>query len=122
LCELRSNKVGDEGLERLRRSGEQKFLKKLIRLAEEADIDVVGGIEPLLRDLSDWRHRPELRIVRKYRIGNHRVYLTGRNTDCRYTIVYVKVNKKSDVDREETEDFRSKILQALANEETRILE
>ena len=116
MCELRSNESGNEGLDQLRKSGETKFVKKLVKLANDDSVTAQNGLSLFLEPILSWQHDPNLRQVRKYRIGNHRVYVLGQHTDCRYTLVYVKVNKRANENREEWPEFKNKILRSLREE------
>jgi hypothetical protein len=67
----------------------------------------------LLAPVLSWLHHDELRSCRKYRIGNHRVIIRGRHTDCTYHWFYTKLHKKSEQDREEDVRFQARLLKAL---------
>lgn len=121
MCELWSNKTADEHFKELLRSGEKQLEQRLIRLAGEATRSKAEGLEPKLEPLLSWLHDSQLRTIRKYTMGRHRVYVEGRHTDCRFVVRYIKLHKKSGVDEEQTPGFQNKILNALKDSPTRRL-
>ncbi len=123
MCELLSNKTADEHFEEVIRSGEKQLEKRLIELAGEATRTRAEGLELKLKEgiLTSWVHDPQLRTVRKCTIGRHRVYVEGRNTDCRFIVRYIKLFKKTGVDEEQTLNFKNRILKALQEPRTRTL-
>ena len=55
----------------------------------------------------------ELKHIKKYRYGRHRVYFSGHHSECSYAVWYVKMFKKSDVDAEAERSFHDKLRRAL---------
>src|SRR5688572_29761542 len=108
---MRVNKSGEEGLKKLARAGEKvvKYETRLASYASEDSVTQADGLEKQLKSLSSWTDHPKLRGVRKRRMNDHRFYITGRNTDCRYTLIHVVVIKRDEEDRAEDSSFQSKI-------------
>ncbi len=114
MCLLLSNATADRGFATLKQSGDDKdYIARLVQHASEDSVDSAGGLHQLLQPLLSWQHDPELRRVRKVRIGRHRFYVTGQHTDCTYTICYIKIHKRAEENREEDSSFQSQILAAL---------
>lgn len=122
MCLMQSNATADEGFQEIRRSGDRSdYETRLALLAADDSQDRAAGLECLLEPVSSWRHNEQLRQVRKYRIGRHRFYIAGRNTQCAYVVCYVKVFKKKEKDPEEDMRFQRRILNALTNQAFRVL-
>lgn len=120
MCTLNSGEVADQGFETLRRSGETiPYIQKICRLASEDTKTEANSLEKLLTPVASWRTHPQLRKIRELRIGRHRAYIEGQNTACEYTIWYVKPHKKEKVDREESQTFQRKMLNAISEGGTR---
>jgi hypothetical protein len=118
-----SNQVGDEGFQAILHAGDTtNYEDRLAGMAASDSAQAANGLHTRLEPISSWRHDEDLRKVRKYRSGGHRFYVKGRHTDCRYTVIYVKVNKKAEVDPEESGRFQGKILRALQAPGSRLLQ
>lgn len=52
------------------------------------------------------RMPPELKAIRKQRIGRHRVYYTGSHHDCKYNVVHIKSFKKYGTDDDDDKAFQ----------------
>ena len=122
MCLLQSNSVADEGFDKLRRIGEPNHERQLARLAAEDNTHQANGLGLRLPVIKDWQGKPGLCDVKKRRCGSHRVYIVGRHTDCKYTVIYVMVNKRKEDDTPEDKQFQNKLLRALENEGVRTIE
>jgi len=59
--------------------------------------------------------------IRKLTVGRHRLFFTGKGSECTYRLAWVKVYKRSGVDNEDDPSFQRKLIQALARPATGIL-
>jgi len=119
VCLLLSNAMADQGFAMLKQSGDDKdYIARLVQHALEDSVTKAAGLHQLLEPLLSWQHDPELRRVRKVRIGRHRFYITGQHTECSYTVCYVKIHKRDEENREEDPRFQSQIFAALQGKVT----
>jgi len=122
VCSLNLNSVINEQIES---SGNQRasIEKKLEGLAFGANRD-----EPGLLDMPDTHRKRmpgDLREVRKHRVGYHRLYYSGRHTNCYYDACYLLIHKKGDNQAELDDDkrFQEHLINALADKiPARVLE
>ena len=101
--------------------GAKKHEDELARLADDDNLEHGDGLDGTLEPILSWLHDPELRGLRKKRIGRHRAFIAGHHTQCHYRLFYLKMNKKNEVDREEEKAFQTKVLKALSLPDTRVL-
>lgn len=113
MCSISTSETIDEHFDELKRSGQKDKLKKrLIEMATEASMEQPGALDN--PSCIMMRMPEELRHVRKYGFGAHRVYFTGKNTDCSYRAFYVKAFKKSGVDNEDDKAFQARLIKTLS--------
>jgi hypothetical protein len=93
----------------------------LCRLPADDSLTVKGGFELRLDYVDDWAKHPQLRHVRKYRLGRHRAYIKGRHTECNYVLVWLLQFKDDRTDRPGAKSFQNIILRALEGEPDKIL-
>ena len=118
MCSILSNPTADECLEALNDVERKKIEKRLANFAASADVDHMGAL-----DTFPLRNMPEaLRGIRRKRIGRHRAYYLGHHSECSYTLFYVKLFKKDDVDAEHDRGFQDRLARALPAEGGRELE
>lgn len=123
MCSIWCTRTADDGFADIRRSGDDAdYEGRLALLASEDSATQRKGLELQLKSLTSWHQHQTLRSVRKYRMGHRRFYIRGRHTDCRYTVCYIKVFKRTEENQEETPSFQSKVLRALSTGETRRLQ
>jgi hypothetical protein len=117
VCSISINSTTEQQLEQLNRSGDgdrERIEKRLFQLAKESDVNVPG---PLDRPNNSMKGMPlDLKDIKKYRIGRHRVFYKGNHRNCSFSCVYIKLFKKNDVNRENDKKFQ-KILSGASNKE-----
>ncbi len=101
-------------LEELQARDHDLIVERMSRLAAQED-------HPLDRTTPTTRFSPDLRHVRKMRIGLHRVYFFGKGSQCTYRLAWVKANKKSGVDDEDERAWQRKLVLALQRPATGVL-
>jgi hypothetical protein len=107
------NSIVENQLNELGRSGDGgKTERKLYDLANESDIGKPGLLDNSSNKMK--RMPLELRDVKKQRVGRHRIYYVGHHSDCSYRTIFIKTNKKNDVDKEDDKGFQSKLKSALS--------
>lgn len=116
MCELLLSPTVNTEFAKLTAAERQKWEKKLVRFAGVADVNKAEGLEAVLCQVDDWSKIPDLKFLRKWRIGNHRVYVAGQNTDCRYIVQATLLNKKDQDDKPKTEKYQKMILNSIASE------
>jgi len=114
VCSVQLNQTISNQFEALSREGKNKnkmWQRKLEHFAAEANVTNPG---PLDHPAGSLKHMPEeLRDIRHYRIGDHRVFVTGAHKDCTYQAWYIKQDKKSGVLGEGTSEFQRILTNAL---------
>lgn len=79
------------------------YQKKLIRFADAADTKYPG---PLDNSSGCLKHMPDdLKHIRHYRVGRHRIFLTGHHKNCHYHAWYIKEFKRDGRDTEGSKPF-----------------
>ena len=121
MCILESNAVADRGFDAMGTRDKAKFEQRCAKLADLDSVSYTNGLSLLVHSVSDWSMLPELRAVRKLRIGRHRFYFLGKHTDCRYTVVFVLPNKREEDDKPETYGFQRRIFDALREPASRVI-
>jgi hypothetical protein len=115
------NATVEAQLEELRLSGEKIDIEeRLYKFADEADVGRPGALDDLANSMKGMP--PELRGVRKQRVGRHRFYYTGHYNQCSYRAFYIKINKKKGVNDEADPAFHRILNNARDNPPTRTLE
>lgn len=123
MCLMLTNLTAEAALERIGGKEKERCEQRLARYAAAADVDRKEGMELLINTVADWAKIDELRGVRKLRIGRHRFYITGKHTDCRYSLCFVLVSKRAKDDQPWTKRFQEMIKTAVAdNDVARVLE
>lgn len=112
MCSIHSNSTADEGWAQLSARDRDRYEKRLARLADEAGPDLPGALdrEAPLRNMPE-----DLRGIRHKRIGRHRAYYRGHHKQCSYQLVWIKKDKKDDVDAEHDPKFQRKLKNAIAS-------
>ena len=108
--------TADGHLQELFRSGDKKIEKKLFDLAAAASITTEGPLDETACHIRGMAS--DLKLVRRRRLGNHRVFYTGYHTQCSYWTFYIKKNKKKGVDDELDPAFQNKLRSALQDAAT----
>lgn len=114
MCQLLCRPHARESFDQLAKVGDHQCLTRLLRMANEDNLEKGESLNAVLRNVADWISDAELKGIRKYRIGRHRFYVQGRNTDCLYTVIFVLINKKDADDKPERKDFQNKLKAALS--------
>lgn len=118
MCSMQSNPVADECLQALSEKDRRIVEQRLANFAAEANQDHSGAL-----DFAPLKRMPDDLIgIKKKRIGKHRAYYTGHHTDCSYTLFYVKLHKKDDVDEEDDLRFQTRLTRAIEARGRRELE
>lgn len=114
MCSILINSVVEQQLDELEASSDKDMIKKrLSQFAKDANTVTPGGLDTL--DCRMKRMPDELDNVKKKRIGRHRIYYTGHHSQCSYTAIYIKMFKKSDVNREDDKKFQKTLIKALGS-------
>ena len=121
MCLLLSNATADEGFAELPAKDRNSSEKRLANLAETDSRTAENGLGKVLNTVDDWAKDPVLSQVKKYRIGRHRFYLTGRHTECRYFVRCVMPFKKEADDTPQKKVFKERVLKALSQPTTRTI-
>jgi hypothetical protein len=121
VCSIYSNGIADEGFAAMDAPDKVKYEQELARLADEDTIEQANGLWLLLDSVKAWAMHDTLRRVKKYRKGRHRVYITGRHTDCEYVCCYVLAFKRDEDDQAKKESYQRMILNALRDPNRRQL-
>lgn len=116
MCSMTISPTADQHLKELVRSGEKKVEKKLFTLANVASSTTAGPFDETTCHIKGMA--PDLKLVRRRRIGNHRVFYTGYHTQCSYWTFYIKQNKRKGVDDELDPPFQDKLRAALRDTAT----
>lgn len=114
MCSLTLNRTSKEQIDSLGGEG-KKFLEKIKKRAFDAKTTIQGLLDAQNTHL---RHFPnDLRHIRKETIGRHRVYYFGHNTECSYTVFYIKLNKRGDSKAQDDDNpqFQDKLRAGLAS-------
>ncbi len=119
MCSLTINKTFDEQLKEIP-SDRKMIERRLTEMAFEADLNKSGGLDAT--DTHIQRMPPDLKQIRKKRIGRHRVYYIGFHTQCSYTSIFIKIYKKKGVDDDDAASFQEKLSRALISPQSRLLE
>lgn len=116
MCSMTISPTADQHLKQLLRSGDKGIEKKLFTLADAASPSTSGPFDETSCHIKGMA--PDLKLVRRRRIGNHRVFYTGYHTQCSYWAFYIKQNKKRGVDDELDPTFQNKLRAALGDTAT----
>lgn len=101
------------------KADQKRWEKKLFRFAAIDNANCTQGLGTHAHLVDDWATDPDLRHVRKLDCGRHRCYITGKNTDCKYFLCYILVNKRVETDQPQTGKFKRMIMNALADDQVR---
>ena len=95
VCLISVNNTANQQLDDLEHSKDKTIIeKRLYQFAKVANKQQSG---PLDSPKNRIKYMPEdLRMIRKHRIGRHRVFYIGHHTDCLYKVFFIKQFKKSD--------------------------
>lgn len=114
MCSLRLNEPTLDALADLSKTGEnkkQKYEKRLFNWANEANTQISGYLDNHDGSLSHMP--PDLRHLRHYYLGRHRIYISGSHKNCFYLAWYIKKFKKDGRDVEGSEKFNNVLYKAL---------
>lgn len=114
MCSITINRTADHNLNDLARSGDKKLIeKKLVDFSSVASTTQPGPLDETSCHIKGLP--PDLRLVRRRRMGSHRIFFTGYHTQCSYRTFYIKKNKKKGVDDELDPAFHDKLRTALSD-------
>ncbi len=120
MCWATINNFVDRQIEDLRRSGDRRLIEgKLFRFAAEANERQPGALDNPACSMKGWPL--DLRGVKKYRIGRHRVFYTGSHHQCEYRVIYIKKFKKDDKEGEHDPRLHDKLRRRLNEPDARRL-
>jgi len=94
---------------------------RICKLATDDSTAKAAGFALVLKQVRAWAKKPKIKWVRKYRIGDDRYYVTGRHTDCHYTICHIMLNKRKEDDKPFDKQFQKMIEKSLEGDETPML-
>ena len=117
MCELLLSPTVDSELAKLGTLNRQKLEQRLLKCAGQDNVENAAGLELLLDQVKPWSKVADLKFLRKYRIGRHRFYIAGQNTDCRFIIQATLLNKRDEDDKPREKNFQKMILNSTAVEE-----
>jgi hypothetical protein len=121
VCSIAINRTADRNLNDLARSGDKKLIeKKLLDFASAASPTQPGPFDETSCHIKGLP--ADLKLVRRRRMGSHRVFFTGYHTQCAYWTFYIKKNKKKGVDDELDPTFHDKLRTALGDTTKRVIE
>jgi hypothetical protein len=123
MCSLKINGPASELASTLSPKDQTAFRTRLARMAEESTPSSTSGLESLLMQgrVDAWQDIPDLKNVRKYRIGLHRFYITGHNTSCNYDIMFILINKRDKDDQPFTKRYQNMVRTAISDPRPSIL-
>lgn len=111
MCSISVNGTMNRQLESLGHSKDKTMIeRRLFQFANDANVNRRCGLDD--PSLFMKRMPDDLKDVRKIRIGRHRVYFTGFHTQCSYTGIYIKLNKKKGVDDEDDPNHQKHLVSA----------
>ena len=119
MCSISINATVDAQFGILDSKKRTKLKKRLFLLADEAGIDESGALDDPSCHIR--RMPSELRKIRKKTFGRHRLYYTGFHKQCSYNVFYLKANKKTGVDDDDSKTFQKKLRRALNDTEIFVL-
>ena len=118
MCSLTINATADGILGGHNEKDKKMIEKRMIAFAKEASVEKSGAL-----DISTLKRMPEeLKDLRKWTIGRHRVYYVGHHTRCNYRIIHIKSFKKTGVDDENDKHFQNALAKIIDTPEIRTLE
>lgn len=92
---------------------EKNLRNRLVELAAADCVEFGAGLELMLDRVDDWAKGPDLKWVRKYTLSRHRLYITGRHSDCKYVVCHVMLFKRVEDDKPDTKKFKKMIMSSL---------
>lgn len=119
IWETQTARVVREALPKKDKAG---IVRRLNQMAGLDSVNLAAGLELILHDgrVDDWsdpnnpRIKP-LKNLRKYQYGRHRLYIAGRNTDCRFDLIYILSFKTTKDDNPGGKAFQKRVISALAS-------
>jgi len=93
VCSLSFNETFDKQLRDADKGDSNLIERRLKSMAFEANIESPGLLDALNTHIQ--RMPNDLKEIRKYRIGRHRIYYTGHHSKCLYNSVLAKINNLS---------------------------
>ena len=116
MCSVYLKKKANKQLKSKELRGESKMIRtRLSQVAGEADTNTPGLLDAPACHMARWSTVEELKEVRKYQIGDHRIYFTGNHHACRYDIVHIKAFKKYGTDDDDSKDFQKRLINILSD-------
>lgn len=121
MCSITINQTADRNLNDLAHSGDKKLIER--KLTDFASVASVTQPGPFDETSCHIKGLPaDLKLVRRRRMGSHRIFFTGYHTQCSYWTFYIKKNKKKGVDDELNPAFQDKLRAALSDTTKRLVE
>jgi len=115
LCSVYLKKKANKQLKSNELRGDSKMIRtRLSQVAGEANTDTPGLLDNPSCHMTRWSI-DELKEVRKYHIGDHRIYFTGSHHACRYDIIYLKAFKKYGTDDDDNKEFQKRLINLLSD-------
>jgi len=123
VCLMLSSSIADEGFNEMGIKDKARYEKKLAILAAHDDLNNANGLWGLIKNnsIDDWAKMDGLKGIRKYGNGKHRIYISGRYTDCRYKACFVLAHKRKEDDNPESARYRNRVLAGLRDANERLL-
>lgn len=108
MCWATINNFVDQQMKELQRSGNHRLLEgRLSQSAGQANERQPGVLDDPARSMKELP--PDLRGIKKYRIGRHRIFYTGSHHLCEYRMIYIKKFKKAGTEDENDKKFQEKL-------------
>ena len=122
MCEIQLSPTADSDFgKKLDQNQRKKLEKKLVRLAGDDNVNQANGLTLLVNSVSDWAMIEDLKSLRKFESGRHRLYISGRHTDCRFIVQATLLFKTKQDDKPETKRYQEMIRKAISATENCLL-
>lgn len=108
MCSAIINRFVSDQLEDKKHANDHQLIEnRFFKMADQADTDNPGALDDLSHSMMGMP--AELRDAKKVRIGRHRVFYTGRHSQCQYQMFYIKWFKKAGTEDENDKKFQDKL-------------
>jgi hypothetical protein len=93
--------------------------RRLKELAADSEVGKPGFLDLPAHHLKDMPS--DLKLMRRIRIGRHRVFYKGNYNQCSFTVFYIKIHKKKGVKDESDQLFQTLLAGVIGEPTTRLL-